>query len=153
GSPWATGVEVAIVAEQLARGAADTAFAGPMLAADLRRRAGAPGAAATETVAFNADLSQPARAIDGALAATSIVVDAAEAAHAVVLTEDRRLAQVSLDDVAVGTDLTRRMATLAAGTSAAPLADQRGLAPDALMQWTALGLAVSSADLVGTMRG
>src|SRR4051812_35769449 len=41
GGPWASGVEVAIVAEELGRGLADTPFAGPTLAADLRRRAGA----------------------------------------------------------------------------------------------------------------
>ena len=42
---WASGVEVAIVAEELARGLADAAFLGPTLAAELRRRAGAPPAA------------------------------------------------------------------------------------------------------------
>jgi alkylation response protein AidB-like acyl-CoA dehydrogenase len=38
GGAWASGVEVAIVAEQLARGLADTAYLGPVLAADLRLR-------------------------------------------------------------------------------------------------------------------
>ena len=45
--PLASVVEAAIIAEELGRGLADTAFLGPTLAADLRRRsgAGAPKAA------------------------------------------------------------------------------------------------------------
>ncbi len=42
GAPWASGVEVALVAEELGRGLADTPFLGPTLAAELRRLAGAP---------------------------------------------------------------------------------------------------------------
>ncbi len=59
GAPWASGVEVAIVAEELARGLADTAFLGPTMAAELRRLAGAPPAAASETVVLAPDLSSP----------------------------------------------------------------------------------------------
>ena len=44
GNPWASGVEVAVITEELGRGLADTAFFGPTLAADLRRRTGAPPA-------------------------------------------------------------------------------------------------------------
>jgi alkylation response protein AidB-like acyl-CoA dehydrogenase len=40
GAPVASAVEVAIVAEQLARGLADASFLGPTLAADWRRLAG-----------------------------------------------------------------------------------------------------------------
>ena len=40
GSPWASAVEVALVAEELGRGLADAAFVGPTLAAELRRVAG-----------------------------------------------------------------------------------------------------------------
>lgn len=50
GRPWASGVEVAIVAEELAVGAADTALLGPTLAAELRRLSGAPAAKGSETV-------------------------------------------------------------------------------------------------------
>ena len=42
GAPWASAVEVAVVAEELGRGLADAAFLGPTLAAELRRLAGAP---------------------------------------------------------------------------------------------------------------
>ena len=55
--PLASGVEVAIVAEELGRGLVDAPFLGPTLAAELRRRAGAPAAAEAETVALTADLS------------------------------------------------------------------------------------------------
>src|SRR3954465_7632415 len=40
GQPWASAVEVAIVAEELGRGLADAAFFGPTLASELRRVAG-----------------------------------------------------------------------------------------------------------------
>ena len=54
GAPLASGVEAAIVAEELGRGLADVAFLGPTLAAELRRLAGAPPAATAETVALDA---------------------------------------------------------------------------------------------------
>ena len=151
--PLASGVEVAIVAEQLARGATDTAFIGPALSADLRRRAGAPAATATETVGFNADLSRLAGVADGRLAESSVAADAAEATRALVVTDDGRLAQVPLGETTTGVDLTRCTATLDVGMTVTPLNGARGLSPDDLTQWTALGLAVTASDLVGTMRG
>ena len=57
--PLASGVEVAIVAEELGRGLADAPFLGPTLAAELRRLAGAPPATTAETVALTADLVAP----------------------------------------------------------------------------------------------
>ncbi len=46
------------------------------------------------------------------------------------------------------------MRSIPAGTPVHPLADQtRPLTPDDLAAWTALGLALTSADLVGVMRG
>ena len=45
GTPWASAVEVALVAEELGRGLADASFLGATLAAELRRRTGAPTAA------------------------------------------------------------------------------------------------------------
>ena len=50
GAPLASGVEVAIVAEQLGRGLVDAPFLGPTLAAELRRLAGAPAGPTAETV-------------------------------------------------------------------------------------------------------
>src|SRR5271165_1955211 len=48
GTPLASGVEVAIVAEELGRGLADTAFLGPILAGELRRMAAAPESSVRE---------------------------------------------------------------------------------------------------------
>ena len=56
GGPWASGVEVAIVAEELGRGLADAPFVGPTLAAELRRLAGAPAASDGETVVLDRTL-------------------------------------------------------------------------------------------------
>src|SRR5690606_614955 len=44
GTPWASAVEAALVAEELSRGLADVPYLGPTLAAELRRLAGAPTA-------------------------------------------------------------------------------------------------------------
>ena len=51
-APWASAVEVAIVAEELGRGLADAPFLGATMAAELRRLAGAPPATEPETVAW-----------------------------------------------------------------------------------------------------
>ena len=56
GRPWASAVEVALIAEQLARRTTDTAFIGPVLASELRRLAVAPVASDPETVGLTTDL-------------------------------------------------------------------------------------------------
>ena len=88
GAPLASAVEVAIVAEELGRGLADTAFLGPTLAAELRRRAGAPDAVAPETVALRHDLSAPTCAVDGELPTGAVAIDARGATSALVLMPD-----------------------------------------------------------------
>src|SRR6185295_9426785 len=55
GGPLASGVEAAIIADALGEAVADVAFAGPILAADLARRAGA-NPSASAVVAFSPDL-------------------------------------------------------------------------------------------------
>src|SRR3954468_17009048 len=105
GAPWASAVEVAIVAEELAFGLADVAFVGPVLAADLRRIAGAPAATASETVGCTGDLSDVARAetLTGAVA-----VDAAGATSALVLSgHGRGLGTAAVSGSVGGLDLTR----------------------------------------------
>ena len=145
GEPWASAVEVAIVAEALAYAAADTGFLGPTLAADLRRRCGQPAAAAErETVGLTADLSAPGDGTAGTLA-----FDAAGASAALVLAAGR-VASIDLAPPEVRTDLTRTMAEPASAPT--PLAEA-SLRADDLAAWRALGLAATSADLVGTMRG
>ena len=54
GVPLASGVEPAIIAEELGRGLADVSFLGPTLAAELRRLAGAPPVSSDETVGLDA---------------------------------------------------------------------------------------------------
>ena len=169
GRPWASAVEVAIVAEELGRGLADTAFLGPTLAAELRRLAGAPAATSPETVALLPDLSGPAVAAGGVLAPGAVAIDAAGATSALVLVPDdagdgsggHALAVAGLGGPAVPVDLTRPGVALAAATAVTPLAlagtgdggGPAGLPAGALARWTALGLAVTAADLVGTMAG
>jgi hypothetical protein len=154
GSPWASGVEVALVAEELARGLADAAFAGPLLAAELRRLAGAPTASTAETVSLTSDLGGFARGDEaGAPPPGALALDAAGAATALVLTADDHLATVPIDAAATPTvDLTRAVVEIPAGTRLEPIGG-RALTADDVTRWTALGLALTCADLVGAMRG
>lgn len=158
GAPYATAVEAAIVSEELGRGLADVSFLGPVLAAELRRLTGAPAALASETVVLTADLARPAVVDEAGLTKRGIAVDAAGALSALVLVgspDGHALAELSLTPSPdQGLDLTRPSTAVAAGTTAVLLPEQaRTLVDEDLLRWTALGLALSSADLVGTMRG
>jgi alkylation response protein AidB-like acyl-CoA dehydrogenase len=132
GAPLASAVEAALVAEELARGLADTAFIGPTLAADLRRRAGVPAAAGLETVV-----------------AESFAVDARGCNAALVVLGDGELCRVELNKTHRAADLTRDVAPL----SNAPVERIGHVAADDLARWEALGIALTCADLVGVMRG
>jgi alkylation response protein AidB-like acyl-CoA dehydrogenase len=159
GAPLASGVEVAIVAEELGRGLVDAPFLGPTLAAELRRLAGAPSAAADETVLLAPGLIDLARVPDGTPPAGSVAIDARGAGTALALSNDgTTLVEVALlpgrgepeDD---GLDLTRRTGVVDPSIPVALVDQGRPLSADDLVAWTALGLAVTCADLVGTMRG
>ncbi len=82
GGPLATGVDVAIVAEELARGLADVPFLGPTLASELRRCVGDRESHPNETVALTPDLSQVACVVDPADAPALVAVDAARSDRA-----------------------------------------------------------------------
>jgi len=138
GTPWASGVEAAIVAEQLGRAVADVSFIGPTLAAELRRLIGAEPATATETVVLAADL--------GGLG-DRVAFDAAGASVALALHNDA-LVEAGLADPLPAVDITRTSASVAI-----PRASIGNLTDDDLDRWTALGLALVSADLVGVMGG
>jgi alkylation response protein AidB-like acyl-CoA dehydrogenase len=157
GSPWASGVEVAIVAEELGRGLADAPFLGPTLAADLRRLAGAPPAASPETVALAPDLSAVGCRPDGTPAGGCVAVDARGATSALVLVPapgGHTLAHLALPGGTTGVDLTRATVAIDPAAAVAQVPDQARLVTDeGESRWTALGLALTSADLVGTMRG
>lgn len=150
GGPVASGVEVAIVAEELGRGLADVAFLGPTLAAELRRLAGAPDATAPETVLLDAGLTGLATAVEGAVA-----IDAGAASTALTLRPGPGgldLAEVTLAPPAIRTDLTRAFA-VPAGPALPVAGAARPLGPEDVARWTSLGLASTVADLVGVMRG
>jgi alkylation response protein AidB-like acyl-CoA dehydrogenase len=157
GGPWASGVEAAIVAEELGRGLADAAFVGPTLGAELRRLVGAPPASAPETVVLDGALTDLAVADpegthhDGRAA---VAIDAAGSSTALLRMPGGDVGRVSLGGLGNDVDLTRPSALVADGTAVEPLAGAtQPLAPDAHHQWTALGLALACADLVGVMRG
>jgi Acyl-CoA dehydrogenase, C-terminal domain len=158
GAPWASGVEVALVAEELSRGLADTPFLGPTLAAELRRLAGAPAAAGPETVALSPDLTALACRPEGTPAGGCVAVDARGSASALMLVPaagGHTLAQVALPDDGGRVDLTRATVPLDAGLHlVVPVPDQAArISDEGETRWTALGLALTAADLVGTMRG
>jgi Acyl-CoA dehydrogenase, C-terminal domain len=127
-SDEASGVEVAIVAEEFGRGLVDTPFLGPVLADDLARQVGADGTRSTIAVGGRAI---DARGYQRALTLDGTTVSAAD-----------------LGAVRAAVDLTRATADLS-GTAVA-VGD---LDSDAAERWLALALATTSADLVGTARG
>jgi alkylation response protein AidB-like acyl-CoA dehydrogenase len=151
GAPLAGGVEAAIVADALGSAVADVAYTGPVLAGDLARRAGL-GTPHAAVVAFGADLSAPAQP-----GSSSYAVDAAieplDAAYVLVPDADSfRLAQAPVDATHDGADLTRTLRSIASNAPVTAFGDA-SLTRDDVTAWTALGLALTSADLVGTMRG
>ncbi|HVX17388.1 MAG TPA: acyl-CoA dehydrogenase family protein [Acidimicrobiales bacterium] len=165
GAPLASGVEVAIVAEELGRGLADAPFTGPTLAAELRRLAGAPSAAEVETVLLAPGLAEVAQVTAHQGPGGGIAVDAQGATRALFLramgSEGYEVASVPLrslprrDPLDTGdpTDLTRL--TVPSGDAAPERlpGQARLLTDEDVRRWTALGLATTSADLVGVMRG
>jgi alkylation response protein AidB-like acyl-CoA dehydrogenase len=156
GDPLAGSVEVAIVAEALGAQVADAAFAGPALAADLARRAGAT--AEPRATAYSSALTGAA-VVAGTVTSTPLyVVDATADAEAYVLVpaeREYRLAVVRAGNRrADSADLTRTVRVIPAGTSVEAITGADGALSDSdLDAWSALGLALTSTDLVGVMRG
>jgi Acyl-CoA dehydrogenase, C-terminal domain len=127
-SDGASGVEVAVVAEEFGRGLVDAPFLGPVLADDLARQVGDDGSGSTIAVnghAIDARGYRRALTLDGT---TVSAVDVGAARDVVDLT--RAAADVNGTATAVG-----------------------DLDSDAVQRWLALALATTSADLVGTARG
>jgi alkylation response protein AidB-like acyl-CoA dehydrogenase len=153
GGPWASGVEVAIVAEELGRGLADVAFAGPTLAAELRRIAGVAPAPSTETIVLDGALAAPAVADRDSLGGVAVAFDAEACTSGLVVDQDGVPASVRLAGRRAEVDLTRCSVRI----EPAPVATIDGatgrIDADARDLWTALGLALTCADLVGVMRG
>ncbi|MEW6272184.1 MAG: acyl-CoA dehydrogenase family protein [Thermodesulfobacteriota bacterium] len=158
GDPLASGVEAAIVAEALGEAVADVPFAGPTLAADLARRAGARPVEGA-VVGFARNLIDAAVATGRSSDVPILAVDHAApgriAAYVLIADGDGyRLALADGEGVRDGADLTRAIRALPAGVPLLPVRDQsRPLTRDDLDAWAALGLALTSADMVGVMRG
>ena len=158
GDPVASGIEAAIIADALGEAVADVPFSGPILAADLARRAGVQyidGA----VIAFSPGLIDAAMVSGSATDTPILAVDHAAhgplAAYVLVPEGDSyRLALVESDAVSDGADLTRTIRSVPAGVPVLPVPGQsRRLKRGDLDAWAALGLALTSADLVGLMRG
>jgi hypothetical protein len=158
GAPLAGGVEAAIIADALGAAVADVAFAGPVLAAELARRAGASPADGA-VVAFAPDLIDAA-VVDGPLTTTPIyAVDCPAGIPGAVYVLVRegggyRLAHVQVDGASDGADLTRTLRALPADARLRAVPGQSRILTRAdLDAWATLGLALTSADLIGLMRG
>jgi alkylation response protein AidB-like acyl-CoA dehydrogenase len=154
GGPWASGVEAAIIAEELGRGLADTAFVGPTLGAELRRLVGAPAPSSPETVILDAGLTDLALAdpVGNGLAG-ALAIDAAGSSDGLIRMPDGGIGKVPLAPSSAGVDLTRSSACVTGGAVAERLTAERPLDSDAHRKWIALGLSLTCADLVGVMRG
>lgn len=157
-SPLGSAVEAALVAEELGRCLVDAPYLGPTLAADLRRVTDAPVAGSDETVLLAPDLSACATAEttpDGDGWRHAVAVDAAGAASAVALHPDpagATLVTVPLGPAPFGPDLTRPFRPPSPSDGPSPVPG-RALTGEQGATWTALGLTLTSADLVGIMRG
>ena len=127
-SDGASGVEVAIVAEEFGRRLVDTPFLGPVLADDLARHVGADSAGMTVAVDDRA-------------------VDARGAQRALSLS-DGKVVAAEVRDLTDGADLTRADANIAGTT--VTLGE---VSADIAAQWRALALVTTTADLVGIARG
>jgi Acyl-CoA dehydrogenase, C-terminal domain len=127
-SDGATGVEVAIVAEEFGRRLVDVPFLGPVLADDLTRHIDSDAQAAT-------------------IAVDDRVIDARGAQRALFLSGTAVLA-TDIDDGRTGVDLTRVEASMVG--SPVTLGQ---VSADIAAQWQALALVTTTADLVGIARG
>lgn len=160
GQPVAGSVEAGIVSEALGAHVGDVAFLGPLLGQELARRGGGD-ANGPSAVAYSPTLAGPAVVSGPETSEEIFVVDAdLEGIDAAwVLVPDGtnfRLGRVPLEaehDGDGGADLTRSVRAVPAGTRVDPLTTGRPLVNDDVLAWTALGLALTSADLVGVMRG
>lgn len=127
-SDGASGVEVAIVAEELGRRLVDAPFLGPVLADDLARHVGEDASGTTVVV-------------------DDRVIDARGARRALALSGGA-VSAVDVQALSDGVDLTR-----AEGTIVGSPVTLGEVSPEVAEQWRALALVTTTADLVGIARG
>ena len=128
-SDGASGVEVAVLADEFGRGLVDVPFLGPVLADDLARRLDHEVADAT------------------ILGPDGIAPDA-KGMQLGIGVADRSVLSVALGDGLDSVDLTRR-----AAASSGDSAGIGTLSEDQVEAWTALTLVTTSADILGAARG
>ena len=151
----ASGVEVAIVARELGRAAADTPFFGPVVAADLARQAGLELEDARASIVLDGALLDIG-VVPSSGAADGVAVDCAGAERGLVLVVDggeAHVAEVELGEPAPATDLTRALAPVTLTSSTSAPRRRRARRRVAACGVGALGVAIAVADLVGTMEG
>ena len=127
-SDGASGVEVAIVAEEFGRGLVDVGFLGPALADDLRRHLGVDVSGAT--------LGADGRAIDARGVARALTLCGAT------------VSGVSVGVPLLSADLTRTIAEVSGPTES--LGD---LGPEEVSRFHALAVVATTADILGAARG
>jgi alkylation response protein AidB-like acyl-CoA dehydrogenase len=151
--PLASGVEVAVIARELGRGAADTPYLGPVVAADLARHAGLEVEDAATSAVFARSLLDFAVAPG---ASDGVAVDCAGSTRGLALVVDgattARLVEVTLPEPAPETDLTRAVAPVALD-AVTPDSDGAAVDVDAIVRSRALALTITVADLLGAMEG
>jgi hypothetical protein len=143
GGPWSTAVEASLVAQEMGRGLADTPFLGPTLAADLSRLLGR-SAVGRETITFTPNLTDFWQAVAEDAAGSLLALAAGEQDP----TLGQQIVATSLGSAVEVVDLTRISRRLEG-----PLIPVGRLGWEEMTQWTALGLAITAADLCGVMRG
>jgi hypothetical protein len=166
-SDGASGVDVAIVAEEFGRGLIDVPFLGPVLADDLRRHARSGPGTASPVTASPVTASPVTAGPDAAAGAWTIAVDGeavdARGMQQAVALRGRQLLVAQVGPAIPGADLTRTSAGLLGGLAATgppsagpPSAGELPageLAPEQATRWHALALVVTCADLLGAARG
>nr|MDT0664529.1 hypothetical protein [Micromonospora sp. DSM 115978] len=139
-SDGASGVELALVVEEFARGLVDVPLLGPLLADDLSGAGAGAGAGSGGDADVDAALTRT-------IAVGATATDARGLQSALTLRGNQVLAG-RLSEEFPGVDLTRRRADLLD-----PLEPVGELSVDRAEQWLALATVVTAADMLGAARG
>ncbi|OHV39072.1 MULTISPECIES: acyl-CoA dehydrogenase family protein [Pseudofrankia] len=139
-SDGASGVEVALVVEEFARGLIDVPFLGPVLADDLYTRLTAADGPVPDGL-------EAAAAGAATVALDGVAVDA-KGLRGLLALEGTQVLVGAVGATAEGVDLTRLT-----GEPAGPLTVVGELDDEAVLRWRALALVAATADMLGAARG